>query len=70
MPSKMALVGYKRCHPEKCDSGVYVAALACSHKLLKQEAPCEIPMTEPLVCQGCGESVRACPLKAIEIVKV
>jgi translation initiation factor RLI1 len=70
MPGKMALVDYKKCHPEKCDSGICAAALACSHKLLKQEAPYEIPMTDPSVCQGCGDCVRACPLKAIEIVKV
>ena len=38
MPNKMALVDYKKCHPEKCDSGVCAAVLACSHKLLKQEA--------------------------------
>jgi Fe-S-cluster-containing hydrogenase component 2 len=68
MPSKMALVDYKRCHPEKCDSGVCAAVLACSHKLLKQEAPYEMPMTDPSVCQGCGDCVRACPLKAIKIV--
>jgi len=37
MPTKMALVDYKKCHPEKCDSGICAAALACSHKLLKQE---------------------------------
>jgi len=70
MPSKMALVDYKKCHPEKCDSGVCAAVLACSHKLLKQEAPYEIPMTDPSVCQGCGDCLRACPLKAIEIVKM
>ena len=51
--------------PEKCDGGICVAALACSHKLLKQEFPYEIPMTEPFPCQGCGDCVRACPLKAI-----
>ena len=70
MPSKMALVDYKKCHPEKCDSGVCAAVLACSHKLLKQEAPYEIPMMDPSVCQGCGDCVRACPLKAIEIVRM
>jgi len=69
MPSKMALVDYKKCHPEKCDSGVCAAVLACSHKLLKQiEGPYEMPMTHPSLCQGCGDCVRACPLKAIEIV--
>jgi len=70
MPGKMALIDYNKCHPERCDSGNCVAILACSHKLLKQEAPYEIPMTDPSICQGCGDCVRACPLKAIEIVKV
>jgi translation initiation factor RLI1 len=70
MPSKMALVDYKKCHPEKCDSGVCAAVLACSQKLLKQEAPYDIPMTDPFLCKGCGDCVRACPLKAIEIVRM
>ena len=67
MPSKIALVDYDKCHPENCDSGRCVAALACTHKLLKQETLYEMPMTEPSVCQGCGDCVRACPLKAIQI---
>lgn len=70
MPGKMALTDYKKCHPERCDSGVCAAALACSHKLIKQEAPFETPMTDPSICQGCGDCVRACPLKAIEIVRM
>ena len=48
MPGKMALVNYHQCHPEECDKGICVAALACSHKLLKQEAPYEIPMPQSL----------------------
>lgn len=68
MPGKMALVNCEKCHPDKCNSGICVAALACSHKLLKQEVPYEIPMTDPSLCQGCGDCVRACLLKAIEVV--
>ena len=68
MASKMALLNFNQCHPEKCDSGICAAALACTHKLLKQEAPYEIPMPNPSLCQGCGDCVRACPLKAIRIV--
>jgi len=56
MPGKMALVDYKKCQPDKCDSGICAAALACSHKLL-QEAPFEIPMPDPFLCQGCGDFV-------------
>jgi translation initiation factor RLI1 len=70
MSSKVALVDYKKCHPEKCDSGVCAAVLACFHKLLKQEAPYEIPMTDTSVCQGCGDCVRTCPLEAIEIARM
>ena len=70
MPSKMALVNYHQCHPDKCDSGICSAVLACSHKLLKQEVSYEIPMVESSICQGCGDCVRVCPLRAIEIVKI
>ena len=70
MPSKMALVDYKKCHPERYDGGICVAVLACPHKLLKQEVPHDIPMTSPSLCRGCGDCVRACPLKAIEIVRM
>jgi len=70
MPGKMALVNFHQCHPEKCDKGICVAALACSHKTLKQESPYEIPMTDPFLCRGCGDCVRACPLRAIEIVRM
>ena len=68
MPNKMALVHYDKCDPEKCDGGLCAAALACSHKLLRQEAPHQISMPNPSLCQGCGDCFRACPLKAIEIV--
>ncbi len=70
MPSKMALVDYNRCRPKECDKGICVAALACSHKLLKQDSPYEIPMPDPFLCQGCGDCVCACPLKAIKIVRM
>jgi translation initiation factor RLI1 len=68
MPNKVALVHYDKCDPERCDGGICVAALACPHKLIKQEAPLQIPMPHPSLCQGCGDCVRACPLKAIQIV--
>lgn len=68
MPRKMALVDYKKCRPELCDSGSCAAALACPHKLLKQEGPYEIPMPDPSICRGCAECVIACPLKAIELM--
>ena len=70
MASKMALVAYDKCQPEKCNAGVCVAALACSHKLLKQEAAYEPPMAAPSLCLACGDCVRACPLKAIQITRM
>ena len=69
MTSKMALVDFPKCHPEECGDGICVAVLACPRKLLKQEQPGEIPMTDPSICQGCADCARACPLKAIQIVR-
>ena len=69
MPSKVALVIFNKCQPEECEEGICTAALACPRKLLKQEVPYEIPMPEPSICQGCGDCVRACPLKAIKIAR-
>ncbi len=68
MPRKMALVVYDKCHPEQCDSGVCAAAMACTRKLLWQEAPHQIPIPNPAYCRACGDCVRACPAKAITIV--
>lgn len=68
MSGKTALVDYNKCEPERCDCGICAAALACSRKLLTQEAPYESPMMDPSPCKGCGDCILACPLKAIEIV--
>jgi Fe-S-cluster-containing hydrogenase component 2 len=67
MPKKMALVDYKKCHPEHCDSGICAAALSCPHKLLQQESTYEAPIPNPSLCQGCGKCVVACPLEAIQL---
>lgn len=68
MPSKTALVDFRKCRPEQCEEGVCAAAKACTHKLLKQEAPYETPMSNPSPCSGCGACVVACPFRAIVIV--
>ncbi len=68
MLRKMALVNYNACDPEKCDGGSCAAALACPRRVLKQEAPREIPVTDPFLCRGCGDCVIACPLRAIAVV--
>jgi translation initiation factor RLI1 len=68
MAKKMALVDFNKCRPEKC--GVCPAAEACPHKLLVQEAIAQAPMTDPSLCRGCADCVRACPEKAIQIVTI
>jgi len=70
MPDKLALLTFSKCHPEKCDKGICAAALACPHKLIKQESPNETPMFHPSTCRGCGDCARACPAKAIQIARM
>ncbi|MFC2070235.1 4Fe-4S binding protein [Chloroflexota bacterium] len=69
MPAKMAIIDFNKCLPEECEGGVCKATLACERKLLTQEAAYEIPMTNPFLCRGCADCVRACPLDAIQISK-
>jgi translation initiation factor RLI1 len=68
MQGKTALVDYRKCDPERCDSGVCLAVAACPRRLIAQEAPYEVPMADPFPCKGCGDCAKACPVKAIEIV--
>lgn len=68
MARKMALVDYNKCHPDSCDHGVCAAALACDLKLLQQDAPYSIPMSSPSSCRACGDCVRACPAKAVQLI--
>ncbi len=63
----MALVVYEKCRPQRCELGLCAAAKACARRLITQEAPNEIPMTNPALCKGCADCVRACPAGAIEI---
>jgi len=70
MPEKVALVDFGKCYPEKCGEGTCAAVLACPRKLVKQEAPYEIPMFHPSTCKGCSECVTACLLKAVQIVRM
>jgi len=70
MPGKVALVDFGKCYPEKCGGGTCAAVLACPRKLIKQEAPFEIPMFPLSTCKGCSECVKACPLKAVQIVRI
>jgi len=70
MPTKMALVSFNKCRPEECNEGNCLAVPVCPHKLIKQEAPGEVPMFYTSGCNGCGDCVRACPRKAIKIVGI
>lgn len=70
MSTKVALVDYEKCQAEKCDHGLCAAAEACSLKLLKQEMPYEAPISLQSMCKACGDCVRACPFKAIKMVRI
>ena len=67
MPNKMVVVDFSKCDPSQCQNGVCLAAQACSRKLLRQEEPGDAPMSNPALCRGCGDCIRACPLKAIRM---
>lgn len=69
--AKWAEVNYNKCEPKKCNpkNGVCAAALACTHDILEQEGPFEIPMhLSRDMCVGCNDCVLACSLYAIKIV--
>ena len=70
MTRKTALVDYNRCSPEACPDGICSAVGACPAKLLRQETNHTVPMSEPSYCRACGDCVRACPLKAIQLVSM
>lgn len=69
MPKKVAMVDYQKCHPEKCDHGVCVAALECEYENLIQERSYEVPEIDPAKwCHGCAKCAKGCPLKAIRML--
>jgi len=68
MSKPKAMIDYSKCHPERCDTGVYAAVAKCPLKVLKQDAPWEVPYTLQDFCVGCGKCSIACPFKAIKIM--
>lgn len=64
MPSPTALIDPQLCHPDLCPEGKCQAAALCDRKVLKQEAPHEVPYVTSL-CRGCMKCHAACPAKAI-----
>lgn len=68
MPKQLAAIDYRRCEPEKCNSGICLAVAACPNCILKQDACCEMPDLNPMLCVGCGLCAQACPLKALRMM--
>ena len=47
MPKRVAMVDCERCHPERCDHGICLAALECEYGNLIQESAYEAPEINP-----------------------
>ncbi|MBI4333402.1 MAG: 4Fe-4S ferredoxin [Chloroflexi bacterium] len=62
-----AAVDAQKCDPASCDSGACAAIPECPRKIIKQEAPYEVPYIagDPSVCRGCFKCLKACPRQAI-----
>ena len=54
MTGKTALGNYYECHPDKCADGICEALSECPMKLITQEEPYAIPMTDPLPARDAG----------------
>ena len=70
MAGNVASVDYMKCLPENCEGGICTASRACTHKVLMQPDPYEMPMLNPLNCLGCGDCIEACPLNVIRIISM
>jgi translation initiation factor RLI1 len=68
MPKQVAVINYQRCEPALCEAGICQATLACPRKLLKQEAPFEMPDAYTNMCVGCAICVQACPKEAVKMI--
>ena len=65
MSKPKAVIDPNKCRPEHCPDGVCLALAVCKKKLLKQDAPYEVPYVDGSLCQSCFDCLKACPLKAI-----
>lgn len=67
MPKPTAIVVAERCRPERCERGICLATRECPRRILRQEAPYEVPFIhgDSSLCRGCFKCLAACPLKAI-----
>ena len=70
LKKSFALVDYAICNPKECnpDEGVCVAALECSHKVIKQiDGVFEPPIVFQDLYMGCWDCIEACRLDAIQM---
>lgn len=69
---KWAEVDFTVCNPDGCNgsSGVCMVIDSCTHHLIEQEGPHEVPMIlSRTMCVGCGNCVKTCPFGAISIAR-
>ena len=65
MSKPRAVVDVGKCNPEACPEGICAALQVCEKRILRQDAPYEVPYTTASLCQSCFDCVKACPLQAI-----
>jgi len=69
MPKPTILLDYQRCDPDSCEGGICAAAVVCERKVLRQEAPGEMPAVYPTLCLACIACIAECPHDAIRQMK-
>lgn len=68
MSKPKAVVDPELCRPELCPGGVCRAIRECDRRIIKQEAPNEVPYADFDLCRGCMKCFTACPVRAIKKV--
>ncbi len=69
MPQPKIVLDYSRCDPESCEDGICAAARVCKKKVLRQEAPGELPDFFPNMCLGCSDCISECPHRALRMMR-